>query len=365
MLSVMVPLHSCQMEHTTDIPEPRRRVLAYDALRALSILSVVAIHCFMPLRGVLPDRSVQLLIDDLLHYAVPVFVFISGALVWGRPWRGSFARFITGRVRAVGAPYLAWALAFLGVLLVTSRDPAAQLARAPWLLLTGHVWYHLYFVPMLFGFYLMTPVAARLVHRWPLATLLAVYAVRIALWPTASAWLRANAPELAWSYTTHLATHLPHMVLGAWFAMALPRVSHWILSAWPIPLVGGTAVMLARSLGALPPAAGPAAYALGMAATVVGLALAAFALEPHYDRFERVVVAGASLSFGVYFVHPLWLLALERTVTALGADALWLAWWAVPVAWGFLAAASYASASLLARGRYTAWLVGVRAGAGG
>lgn len=353
------------MDASVNIPAPRRRVLAYDALRAFSILSVVAIHCFMPLRGVLSDRSVALIVDDLLHYAVPVFVFISGALVWGRPWRGSFGRFLAGRARAVGAPYLAWALVFLAVLLVTASDPVAQLARAPWLLLTGHVWYHLYFIPMLFGFYLMTPVAARLVHRWPHLTLLAVYVVRITLWPATSAWLRANAPELAWSYATHIATHLPHMVLGAWFAILLPRLPQSALRAWPLPLAGGTAVILARNLGVLPPAAGPAAYALGMAATVIGLALAAFALEPHYDRFERTVVAGATLSFGVYFVHPLWLLVVERAVTAAGADGLWLAWWAVPAAWAVVAAASYASAALLARSHRTAWLVGVRAGAAG
>ncbi len=353
------------MAGSHDIPPLRRRVLAYDALRAFSIISVVAIHCFMPLRGLLPEHSAQLIIDDMLHFAVPVFVFISGALVWGRPWREDLGRFLEGRVRAVGAPYAAWALVYLGVLLVAADDLPAQLARAPWLLLTGHVWYHLYFIPMLFGFYLMSPLAAPLIHRWPTATLLIVYALRIGAWPPASAWLHGNAPGLAWSYATHIATHLPHMALGAWFAIMLPKLPRRALAWWPLPLAGGSAVILARTLGLLPPAAGPAAYALGMAATVLGLAAAGFALEPHYGRFERLVLTGATLSLGVYFVHPLWLLAVESAVSAAAAGALWRAWWAVPLAWVVISTASYATAALLARSRRTAWLVGARMGAGG
>ncbi|MDZ4170214.1 MAG: acyltransferase [Coriobacteriia bacterium] len=340
-------------------------MLAYDALRAFSILSVVAIHCFMPLRSVLPDTSLQLIIDDLLHYAVPVFVFISGALVWGRPLRTTYMRFLFERLRWVGLPYLAWALAYLALLLLTTDALGSTLLRAPWLLLTGHVWYHLYFIPMLLGFYLMTPVAVRLIHRWPSATLVMVYAVRIELWPTASAWLRVNAPELAWSYATHLATHLPHMVLGAWFALMLPKIPQRVIGAWLAPLGLGTAILLARILGVVPRAHSPAAYALGMAATVLGMAFAAYSLEPRFDRFERVVVAGAALSFGVYFVHPMWLLALERGVSAASAESLWMRWWAVPVAWALVSAASYATAWLLARSGRTAWLVGVKAGTGG
>lgn len=355
------------MSTTPDTTSPRRRVLAYDALRAFSILSVVAIHCFMPLRGVLPERSVAMVADDVLHYAVPVFVFISGALLWSRPWRpgpGTYGHFLWRRLTAVGAPYATWALIYLAVSLATAADPAAILRRAPALLLTGHVWYHLYFIPMLLGFYLLTPLAARVLQRSPEATVAVIYLVRIALWPPASAWLHANSPELLWSYATHIATHLPHMALGAWFAMRLAEWPTWWRKSWPALLAAGLAVLTARSLGAFGGLGAPLSvlpYPLGMTATVLGLALAAFELEPHFDRRARVVDRAASLSFGVYFVHPLWLLGLTSALAATGLERLWLEWWAVPVALVMVAAASYATAWALSRQRATAWLVGVGA----
>ena len=81
------------------------RILAYDALRTFAIVSVVAIHSLMPYRDLLASNAPVRLLDDLLHYAVPLFVFISGALVWGRPWPshpGAYRRFLVRRGTAIG-----------------------------------------------------------------------------------------------------------------------------------------------------------------------------------------------------------------------------------------------------------------------
>lgn len=346
-------------------------MLAYDALRVFAIATVVAIHSFMPLRPLLAPTSVPMVIDDLLHYAVPLFVFISGALVWSRPWDGSpgsYRAFMGKRFAQIGLPYLAWALLYLAVLVATSPDPKAALVRAPGLLLTGHVWYHLYFIPMLLTFHALTPVASRAIRSHPELVLIAVYALRIALWPPASVWLREAAPGLPWQYATHIATHLPHMLLGAWFALRLPTMPRALRRAWPLLLVAGTLALLALSTGASaewPVAVRRFAYPLGMAATVLGLALGAFAAEPGLRRVSRGVCALSQLAFGVYFVHPLWLLALETTVREAGFAEAWLEWWAVPVAWALIGTASLAVAALLARFRATAWLVGARPPTGG
>lgn len=346
-------------------------MLAYDALRVFAIATVVAIHAFMPLRPLLAPTSLPLVIDDLLHYAVPLFVFISGALVWSRPWDGApegYRAFMGKRLVQIGAPYLAWALLYLAVLVATSPDPVAVLVRAPGLLVTGHVWYHLYFIPMLLTFYALTPIASRAIRSHPELVLIAVYAVRIALWPAASAWLRTAAPGLPWQYATHIATHLPHMLLGAWFALRLPTMPRALRRAWPLLLVTGTLALLALSTGASaewPVAARRLAYPLGMAATVLGMALGAFAAQRPLRRASRALCALSPLAFGVYFVHPLWLLALETAVREAGFASAWLAWWAVPVAWALIGIASLAVAALLSRSRRAAWLVGARPRTGG
>jgi surface polysaccharide O-acyltransferase-like enzyme len=354
------------MSTSTQAPTGERRIPAYDALRVFAIATVVAIHAFMPLRGVVPERSLPMVIDDLLHYAVPLFVFISGALIWSRPWptgKRTYGEFMSKRLVQVGLPYLTWAFVFLLLLVATSPDPGEVLARAPGLLLTGHVWYHLYFIPMLLTFYALTPLASRALRARPELVVLIVYAARITLWPAASAWIRDMTPSLTWSYATHIATHLPHMALGAWFALRYPILPRSVRRAWPVLLIGGTAVLLASSLGMTgewPTAARRLVYPLGMAATIVGLALAGFAVEPLLARVRPRVIALSSLALGVYFVHPLWLLVAEKAVATAGMTALWLRPWAVPAAWATVGLASLGSAWLLTRSRWTAWLVGAR-----
>lgn len=345
------------------------RLVAYDALRVFAILSVVAIHSMMPLRESLPTGSWPRIVDDLLHYAVPLFVFISGALVWGRyvPGPGSFRQLVSRRGRMVALPYLAWAMLFFAVALTQPVDGSSVLLRqAPALLLTGHVWYHLYFIPMLLALYLLTPLMAPVIRRWPEATLGVVYLLRIVVWggvpgwQGAGAWLHGWAPDLAWSFAQHVVTHLPHMVLGAWFAIrfdaAISRRRFW-----PLLLTFGFALLGARSAGALeslPRLAAQTVYPLGMAATVLGLVLWAFSVERRL-RSRAVAISGmAALSFGVYFVHPLILLAVWRGV---GTDsAIWTTAWAIPGTWAATCSASLLIASALSRYKPTAWLVGVQ-----
>lgn len=323
----------------------------------------------MPLRSLVPNGSWPRVVDDVLHFCVPLFVFISGALVWGRWKPGTdaqsgwlrFGEFVRRRVSVVALPYAAWALVFLALAFAQSADRTALAARAPWLLLTGHVWYHLYFIPMLLIFYLLTPVAAPPIQRWPEATLVVLYAARIALWPSAAAWLQLNAPDLAWSVATHFATHLPHMALGAWFALRRERL--WRVGAvtWPLLLAAGLTALAARSAGALgwiPDALTYAVYPLAMLSMLLGLAFGAFGLERTFERSARLWSNGAALSFGVYFVHPLW---LEVVWGAVGKTSdVWLEWWTIPTAWALVTAASYATAWALARSPRTQWLVGAR-----
>lgn len=342
----------------------RQRRLAWDALRVFAILSVVGIHAFMTLRGTIAPHDPRSVIDDMLHYAVPVFVFISGALVWGRPFPtepGAYKRFVTSRARAIALPYVAWFALYLALAALAAEQPARILTQAPVLLLTGNVWYHLYFIPMLLGFYLLTPWASRAAQRQPELLVLAAYVIRLALWPQVDGAIR-DVSWQAWSYLTHIATHLPHMALGAWFAVRAIAEKPAARRSWPLLLVVGQGVLLAATLGVLPriPVVGTLVTPSAMALSVLGFALAAFALEPAYDRYARPITRAAELSFGVYFVHPAWLLALNLGLKATGTRGVWSAWWMPVAVWMLLSAASYMVAAALSRSSATSWLIGVR-----
>ena len=208
--------------------QPKGRIVAYDALRLFAIFSVVGIHTLMPYREALPANAPIRVFDDVLHYAVPLFVFISGALVWARPWHpgpGVYRRFLRRRFVAVGAPYLAWAALYSALYVARATDRASALAKVPGLIASGHIWYHLYFIPMLLTFYVLTPLAASALKRSPELTVLAAYSLRIVLGPPITHAL-ADVDPLLGQYAIHVLSHLPHMALGAWFALRLDRSGH-------------------------------------------------------------------------------------------------------------------------------------------
>jgi len=208
-----------------------QRVLAYDALRVFAIVSVVAIHTLMPYRDILPPTAPVRVFDDLLHYAVPLFVFISGVFVWGRTTltekasadKIAWGPFLSRRVSLVLVPYLAWSALYMALL---ARQQAGSLSplRVLGLLLTGHTWYHLYFIPMLLTFYLLTPLAVRILRRSPELLLVGCYLLRILAGPEIAGAFRGLFGDFGWSYAVHIVTHLPHMALGAWFALRHDRL---------------------------------------------------------------------------------------------------------------------------------------------
>lgn len=342
------------------------RIVAWDALRAFAIVTVVLVHTLMPYRELLPDTSPVRVMDDLLHYAVPLFVFMSGALLWTRPWPaepGAYRAFVQRRVSLIGAPYLAWAVLYLGLRAAGLGENALELNRIPGLMLTGHVWYHLYFIPMLVTFYLLTPVASKLVHRSPEALVLGAYAVRILWGAEIIGGFESVLGDLGRSYATHVVTHLPHMALGAWFAIRQPAAPSWARRTWPVLLAVGTAILLAASLGVttgLPLELRRYVYPVGMAATLLGIVLLAFRLEPTLERSSRITVRAGALALGVFFVHPLFLLGVDVLVAAGPGVGIWLQPWMPVAVFSAVTAASFWTARLLARHKATRWLVGVR-----
>jgi surface polysaccharide O-acyltransferase-like enzyme len=340
----------------------RDRIVAYDALRVFAIVTVVAIHTLMPYRDLVPATAPVRVFDDLLHYAVPLFVFISGAFVWGRPLPsgpGAFRTFFSRRIAVVVVPYLAWSAVYLALLALTGARPL-QPDRVVGLLLSGHTWYHLYFVPMLVTFYLLTPIARRVFERSPELLLIATYLLRILAGPAIARAVGTVLGDLGWAWATHVLVHLPHMALGAWFAVRherLPR-QKWFAT---LLLASGTAVLLAASLGvtdALVPALRRLVYPAGMAATVLGMALLALGFEPWLERYTPTIVLASALSFGVYFVHPVFILAVGEGVRTFASENLWFAPWFPIAVFAGITAASFWVSYVLARTR-ACRLVGV------
>ena len=389
-------------------PQSRTRILAFDALRVFAIILVLGIHTLMTSRELDWRPSRIDTFDTWLHFAVPLFVFVSGALVWGKPWGDKkFVPFIKGRLKRVGLPYLFWSVIYITLLfcgtpgnkaiygeqydwrlLVATKESLFNiLGRIPGYLLSGHSWYHLYFIPMIITFYIVTPLFAKGMRAFKGSAelvVVAAYAVRMMAWPHVLRSLNDMGNPFLTSYATHVFQYLFIMALGAWFMIRFGKVagahsakyqraeSERAIAREAEP---SNAVGSAAKGTALPTALPAAAIAtdileeLKPTRTMMQLyrnlgifVMLAFVLEPLWARVKKPLITASSLSFGVYYVHPLFVLVAQRVSLSLSSHTmmhdLWTRWPFLIAVWIFLIGASFGVSHLFSKSKYTRWLIG-------
>lgn len=390
----------------------RPRIHAFDALRVFAILTVLLIHACMTGREIGQPASLKKF-DDWIHYAVPLFVFVSGALLWSRPWKGgNYGAFVKKRLLRVGPSYLFWTGVYLALLYAGFSgshaiyaheynwaglrtggvDWLTNIIRIPGYLFSGHSWYHLYFIPMIFTFYLLTPLFARALRarKWSAElTVLLALALKIIAWPALSNALEALGNPFILSYASHIFQHLPNMALGGWFGIRfgelLARYSlHWtlrerkkLMTAIEPDEIGSNPVhdAIEKHTGKVASDASksaPAVAGFSLKAWQIGLtsfwqigifAVPACLLEPLWIKIQKPLRAASHLSFGVYYIHALFVLIAQKlTLAFLDADYwahFWVSWEGVFITWFFLIVASYGSCWLLSKSESTRWIIGL------
>ena len=323
----------------------RERLFELDFVRAAAALAVVLIHSAESATG---HSGFLRLGNEVLRLAVPAFFFLSGAVVWARPGGGRSRR----RYAAILVPYVAWS-ALYAVLRVQRwgggelpRDfgAFAVLGRE---ILTGRVWYHLYFVPVLVALYLLAPLARVLAARraWLPLALSAGLAGAWGVLPLPHA-LPADVARLL----TDVVRYAPFAAAGMWYAraraVALPR----IVAAAPALLGIGVAVRLLQVTAILPewPALRLVSVAAGLAVVAGLLGVGrSFAGSPSSAAIGTV----ARHSYIVYLAHPAALALLHRFVLVNGSAASWTDTWMVGVKFAYAIAAALFVAVLVERGR--------------
>ncbi|MGB8954562.1 MAG: acyltransferase [Tumebacillaceae bacterium] len=150
----------------TTVPLARReRIGELDVLRALAFLAVVLQHSlgvYIRSADVQLSESTMLgMLFNLSKFAVPTFVFITGlTLLYNYYERVDYPRFLWKRAVEILLPYALWCLVY-EVYLNDWHLPALTAAWAMHFgrnVLLGSEYYHLWFIPMTFQFYLLYPL---------------------------------------------------------------------------------------------------------------------------------------------------------------------------------------------------------------
>lgn len=341
----------------------------YDLLRVVAILAVIGIHVLAPYMRVLKesgaDRGLVWLFDQTLFVAVPLFLFVSGALVWRRcaPMdRGAYAAFMRRRALVVGVPYVMWTVIYFVI------SPGTHAVSGSWVerlvsvavaLVNGTAFYHLYFIPVLFVYYALTPVAVAVGRRSPEALLVGVILIRALLGPSIVDLVNAAGPLAQFRPLIEVAVvRMPYMALGAWFAYRREAMEPLLRIAWPLLLAVGLATFPTQVYGVVRPLSLEllrVAEVLALSAVILGVVGLARLVVGRNAAFDARVHTLAGMAFGVYLAHPLVLWMLRKIIGTMG-DVLpaMLPVMGVPALFAATAGASLVLVMLLKRNQLTA-----------
>ena len=308
------------------------RLVYADLLRVLAMLAVIVTHAAAGWLESLPvgsgDWHALNTWDSLCRWAVPVFVMCSGmflldpkkALSWPALFFRHFLRLVT-------------ALLFWGVvyhlfhdLLYGTLSPSS-LPRALYAVILGNTESHLWFLTMMMGLYLLTPLLRAFVRgarRSDFHWFFLLYAVFMLAVPL---FLRLRGSQTVAYYADHLHLNFtlsfpPLAYVGYFLAgyylktYTLGRVAELLIyvlgAAGAAVTILGTA-LLSRQSGAL-----NLTFYSNLSPNVAAMSVAIFVLfryvlgvSEERSRRQRVISA-AQVSFGVYLSHILFLALLRH-----------------------------------------------------
>lgn len=135
----------------------------FDFIRILAASLVVLLHVTALLESVSFSSADILRFNQILNsscfIAVPLFVMLSGALLLGHHRHESLVDFYKKRFRRLFFPVLIWSIMYL---IIASLQNDLTWKNILFMVLRGKPFYHLWYLYMLMGLYLLTPAFRRL-----------------------------------------------------------------------------------------------------------------------------------------------------------------------------------------------------------
>ena len=146
---------------TANVARAQGRTLYLDLLRVIASILVVIIHVNSANYYRTDIAGSTFLIFNFFaqyaHVAVPIFVMISGALFLDERRNVTYTKILRRNVPHVAVPFLFWSTAYAIVFPVSAKSTIGMLVNTLAAILKGSQ-YFLWFLPMIIGLYLVTPL---------------------------------------------------------------------------------------------------------------------------------------------------------------------------------------------------------------
>ncbi|NLA99434.1 MAG: acyltransferase [Methanomicrobiales archaeon] len=351
-------------------------------LRGFAALAVIAVHVSMnyiriPVVNLLALTNAFIYVAA--HFAVPVFLFISGWVLAAR-YTGDFSlrEFYRRRAWRVIPPYLFFTALYLLVRVDGTIGFAGipSLERAASALLLGTAAYHLWFFALIIQIYLLFPLIVRGYDIFDRAgaalyLLFSLFFLMI-LWNTGAHLIGAFAGAEWYTVLIRLIpSHLFYVAAGIHVARH-PGVLSSLSPAWVLAAAGAGALLSGGVwVAAILVSGSLTATSLAIfciyrifepfycVPAIAALVLAARRLDAGGGRASEAVLSFGEYSYGIYLIHPLVIAAGASLWFAL-TGLLWADWVTYPVIFVVAVLASYAAVRVLSHVPYARWVLGVR-----
>jgi surface polysaccharide O-acyltransferase-like enzyme len=294
---------------------PARSTVAWiDAARVVAILAVISIHVVAPL---LSSRAVPLnwwvgnVVDSAARWSVPLFVMISGALLLHSDLADDPIAFYRRRLARILPVLIAWTAIYLFVGHQLSNNPST-LKNAVLLVLAGRPYFHLYFLYLITGLYLVAPFLrplVRLPDRRLLVTAVVVFIALAMVDDLTQVWAGSGGVNAA----TRFVPFIGYFLAGAWL-VEIPPTRRLVVAASAVAATAIAATVVGTAvLVELVPARGRYLYEY-LSFTTVPASLAIFGVflwsSPLWSRLAARLPRGslstvAAATLGIYVIHPL------------------------------------------------------------
>ena len=130
-------------------------------LRILAIFAVINVHVSTWMTNSITPLSFIWWVGNWIHcitlWSIPVFVMVSGALLLDSSRNETPIYFYKKRTQRIGVPLIFWTLFYLVFRKVVGHEELTA-GSAIKLILTANPYYHLWFLYMIAGLYLVTPL---------------------------------------------------------------------------------------------------------------------------------------------------------------------------------------------------------------
>lgn len=285
-----------------------------ELLRTLAVIMVVAIHvCSFNLRESTYGSSAwwtSNIIDAFSRAAVPLFVMISGYLLLDPSKRIiSVKDFFQRRVKRIGIPLAFWSMVYILIVIVFSlaSDRPIRYIEIIKSIYTGAPFYHMWYLYMLVGLYLITPLFQSFIINYSFRTIF-TYTIAFILLASINCIEQKDVLDSSSFFIFRALPYIGYYLLG----YCISKIT--ISKKYILPLL--IASLLATILGNY--FAGSAAnydtyFFRYLSVNVIVYTLCIFTLIMTFKPLpNQLFISISKYSFGIYLIHPLIIKPIEH-----------------------------------------------------